>query len=63
MDPWLIIVFLVGLLIGLVAGILIASVLVRGHYTHFLTGQSQPAPAVQYVPRRSFGDYLHDDGY
>ena len=59
MDPWFLVAALLGLLIGLVAGVLLASVLVRGHYSHFLTN-SPVSPS--YVPPHH-EEYLRSDRY
>lgn len=44
MLPWLIIACLLGVVLGLIIGIYIASSLVQRHYRHFLTGQAPTQP-------------------
>lgn len=39
--PWLVVVLLTGVVVGLIIGIFIASALAKGHYSHFLS-QTQP---------------------
>ena len=59
MLPWFIIAAMGGLVFGLLLGILLASTLVRGHYTHIMTNQQmrpQPAP-------RPHSGREYDEGY
>ncbi len=65
---WFLVMGLSGVLVGVIIGVFVASVLVRGNYTHFLSNQELVAPPVappvaprQYVPRRD--DYLYDERY
>jgi len=64
MLPWFIATGLGGLIVGLIFGVLLASALVRGHYTHTMTNQvSAPRPPPP-PSRRSRGKvYPHDEGY
>ena len=48
---WFLIVGLVGLVVGLVAGVFLASALVKGHYTHILTNQARTTTPLLYQPQ------------
>jgi hypothetical protein len=66
MLPWFLVTGLGGLILGLVFGVLLASALVRGHYTHIMTNQQEasPPPLVQRpVVRRQRGRSRDIDGY
>ena|SRR5579859_1442777 len=62
--PWFIVATLSGVIIGLLVGILTASVLVKGHYTHFLANSPKtqaPLSRVVYTHPREY-DPRHDEG-
>ena len=55
MLPWFAMTLLVGIVLGLVAGIVLASTLVKGHYSHIIGQQS--LPLIQQAPN----DYPYDE--
>jgi len=56
MLPWFAMTLLVGIVLGLVAGIVLASTLVKGHYSHII-GQQQSRPLMQ----QASNDYPYDE--
>ncbi|GCE06123.1 hypothetical protein [Dictyobacter aurantiacus] len=62
MFPWILIALLSGMLIGLVIGVYLASSLVRGHFSHFLTHGSQRQAPPSPHPKAS-GPFYEDELY
>ncbi len=56
MLPWFAVTLLIGVVLGLVVGIFLASALVKGHYSHFI---SNTQPLRQAPPNQS----PHYDGF
>ena len=55
--PWLITAALVGLVLGLAAGMWLGSTITRGHYTHALSTQAYARPqGMQPAPKRGVID-------
>ncbi len=59
MLPWFLVVALLGLSIGMILGVLIASALVKDHYSHILTHHSQSSLPPQ--PKSAAYRSYHDD--